>query len=133
MYAVIELGGRQWKVEPGTKFEVNRLAVEVGATHTVERVLVAHDGQTLQVGRPYLQGVAVVCEVLGHPKGVKTVSYHYRRRENWRKTVGHRQPLTRMVVKDVRFGDEAPAKPASKPAAKPAPKPAARRKPSPKE
>lgn len=109
MYAIIEVGGRQWKVEPGTRLEVNRVPAKVGATHTVERVLLAHDGRTLQVGRPYLEGAKVVCEVVAHPRGPKTISYHFRRRENWRKTVGHRQDLTRLVVKDLllRNGDGA--------------------------
>ena len=103
MYAVVELGGHQWKVEPGTRLEINRLALEVGATHAVERVLLAHDGAELKIGRPYVQGAQVVCEVLGHLRGPKVISYRFRRRENWRKTVGHRQPLTRLVVKDIRF------------------------------
>lgn len=122
MYAIIELGGRQWKVEPGTRLEVNRVPGEIGSTHTVEQVLVAHDGQALQVGRPYLAGAKVVCEVLAHPRGPKTISYRFRRRENWRKTVGHRQSLTRLVVKDIlcsgRAGDAEPAEALSR-----APKP----------
>ena len=101
MYAVIELGGRQWKVAPGTRLDINRLPSDVGGTHTVERVLLAHDGSALQIGRPYVEGARVVCEVLAHRQGPKVISYHFRRRENWRKTVGHRQPLTRVVVKDI--------------------------------
>jgi large subunit ribosomal protein L21 len=108
MYAVIELGGRQWKVEPGTRLDVNRLAAEVGGTHTVERVLLAHDGQQVRIGRPYVEGAKVVCEVVAHRLGPKVISYHFRRRENWRKTVGHRQPLSRLVVKEVQFPDGAP-------------------------
>lgn len=101
MYAIIELGGRQWKVEPGTRLEVNRLAGAAGSTHTVERVLFAHDGAQAQVGRPYVPGAQVVCEVVEHRQGPKVISFHFRRRENWRKTVGHRQPLTRLIVKDI--------------------------------
>lgn len=103
MYAVIELGGRQWRVEPGTRLEINRLATDVGARHTVDRVLLAQDGAELKVGRPYVDGASVVCEVLEHRRGPKTISYHFRRRENWRKTGGHRQPLTRLVVKEILF------------------------------
>jgi len=127
MYAIIELGGRQWKVETGTQFDINRVSTEVGGRHSVERVLLAHDGQALQVGRPYVQGAKVVCEVLAHRLGPKVISYHFRRRENWRKTVGHRQPLSRLVVKEIVLGGgsavaEAPAKAIAKPKAS-APKP----------
>ena len=101
MYAIIEAGGRQWKVQPGTRFDINRLSSEVGAIHTVQRVLLAQDEAGLKIGRPYLPDAQVVCEVLAHRQGPKTIAYHYRRRENWRKTVGHRQPLTRLVVKDI--------------------------------
>ncbi|GEM_PF-993621 len=101
MYAIIEVGGRQWKVEPGTRLDINRVATAVGAQLPVERVLLAHDGAQAHVGRPYVQGAKVICEVIEHRLGPKEISYHFRRRENWRKTVGHRQPLTRLVVKDI--------------------------------
>lgn len=101
MYAIIEIGGRQWKVESGTRLEINRVTAAVGDQLPVERVLLAHDGHTLQVGRPYVSGAKVICEVLEHRRGPKEISYHFRRRENWRKTVGHRQPLSRLVVKDI--------------------------------
>ncbi len=114
MYAVVELGGRQWKGEPGTRLQVNRIATAAGAEHVVDRVLFAHDGTKAQAGRPYVDGAKVVCEVLDHPLGPKEISYHYRRRENWRKTRGHRQPLTRLVVRSIICGGvtvgEAPAK-----------------------
>ena len=118
MYAIIEAGGRQWKVEPGTRLSINRLGDKVGATHTVERVLFAHDGQTSKIGAPYLSGAKVLCEVMAHPRGPKTISYHYRRRENWRKTRGHRQDLTTLLVKDIQVTGLAAA--VAVPAAKPA-------------
>ena len=126
MYAIVEAGGHQWKVVSGTQLEINRVSTDVGATHTLEHVLLTHDGQQLQVGRPYLQDAKVICEVLAHRLGPKALSYHFRRRENWRKTVGHRQPLTRLVVKDIVFNGNtvvaepakaAPAKTESKPRA----------------
>ncbi len=101
MYAIIELGGRQWKVEPGSRLDVNRLTTAVGAAHAVDRILMAQDGDRLELGRPYVKGATVVCEVLEHRLGPKEITYKYRRRENWRKTVGHRQRLTRLVVKNI--------------------------------
>ena len=130
MYAVIELGGRQWKVEPGTRLDVNRITAEVGGMHTVERVLLAHDGQQMRVGRPYVEGAKVVCEVIAHRLGPKEVSYHFRRRENWRKTVGHRQLLSRLIVKEVQLPGgavvQAPATIAAAPKRAATPKPAER-------
>jgi large subunit ribosomal protein L21 len=112
MYAIVELGGRQWKVQPGSRLDVNRLSTEVGAPHAVEQVLLAHDGQQVQVGRPYVDGAKVVCEVLEHHLGPKTIAYYFRRRENWRKTIGHRQPMTRLVVKEILLGGIALTAPA---------------------
>ena len=116
MYAIIEVGGRQWKVEAGTRLDINRVPTAVGKQHTVERVLLAHDGTELRIGRPYLTGAKVVCEVVEQRRGPKTVSYHYRRRENWRKTVGHRQDLSRLVVKEITLGRSSSetARPAAK-------------------
>ena len=129
MYAVIEIGGRQWKVEPGSRLDVNRVVAEVGSLHPVERVLLAHDGEAAQVGRPYIDGAKVLCEVVEHRLGPKVISYHFRRRENWRKTVGHRQPLTRLIVKEVQLpGGKTMSAQAS--AERPKPKPAVARKPA---
>ena len=105
MYAVVEASGRQWKVEPGTRLVMNRVSTPVGSQHTLDRVLFAHDGTHAKVGRPYVEGAQVICEVVEHGLGPKTISYHFRRRENWRKTVGHRQPISRLVVTDIVLAD----------------------------
>lgn len=104
MYAIVELGGRQWKVEPGARLDVNRLPAAVGSAHVVDRVLFAQHDDQRSFGRPYVADAKVVCEVVDHHLGPKEISYHFRRRENWRKTRGHRQPLTRLVVKEIVFG-----------------------------
>lgn len=119
MYAIIELGGRQVRVEPGVRVETNRVAEAVGATHAVERVLLAIDGTQVRVGRPFVPGGRVVCEVLEHVRGPKSFSFHYRRRENWRNLRGHRQPLSRLLVKEIVVdGAAAAAAPAAQPAAR---------------
>ena len=104
MYAIVELGGRQWKVEPGVRLDVNRLPDAVGSQHVVDRVLFAQHDDQRSFGRPYVADAKVVCEVVDHHLGPKEISYHFRRRENWRKTRGHRQPLTRLVVKEIVLG-----------------------------
>ena len=101
MYAVVEVGGRQWRVEPGAQLKVNRLAVKVGGTHSLDRVLLTSDGKQTEIGRPYCQGAKVVCEVLEHSRCPKVIAYKFRRRENYRKTIGHRQNLTTLLVKDI--------------------------------
>ena len=101
MYAIVELGGRQWRVEPGSQLTVNRLASEAGKPHVIEKVLLAHDGKSVQIGRPYVAGATVLCEVLEHPKGEKVVAYKFRRRENYRRIRGHRQHLTKLLVKEI--------------------------------
>ena len=90
MYAIVELGGRQWRVEPGTQLVVNRVSTAVGGSHLVERVLLTSDGKAVQIGAPYCQGAKVLCEVLEHDRGPKVITYKFRRRENYRKTRGHR-------------------------------------------
>ena len=120
MYAIIELGGRQWKVEPGTRLDINRVAGGVGTQLPIERVLLAHDGAKAVVGAPYIEGAQVLCEVVEHRLGPKEISYHFRRRENWRKTFGHRQPLTRVVIKDILLAGAGPKKEPHKAAATPA-------------
>lgn len=106
MYAIVEAGGRQWRLEPGTQVTLNQVAGEVGAPHVLDRVLLANDGTTTAIGRPYLKGAQVLCEILEHRKGPKVITYKFRRRENFRRTRGHRQLLTRLLVKQIEVGNQ---------------------------
>lgn len=101
MYAIVEASGRQWRLEPGSQVTVNRLPTAVGQPHVIERVLMAHDGTAARIGRPYVDGATVLCEVLEHRRGPKVISYKFRRRENYRRTRGHRQALTTLLVKSI--------------------------------
>ena len=104
MYAIVELGGRQWKVEPGARLDVNRLHTEAGQPHAVEQVLLTHDVTAVRIGQPYVPGAKVLCEVVEHRLGPKVLTYRYRRRENWHIKRGYRQPLTRLLVKEIQMG-----------------------------
>ena len=101
MYAVIEISGRQVRVEPGTQVLVNRVATPAGKPYMAERVLLASDGKAVQIGTPYCAGAKVVCEVLEHSRGPKVITYKFRRRENYRRTRGHRQSLSKLLVKSI--------------------------------
>ncbi len=97
----MQLGGRQWRGGAGGWLPGNRLAVKEGASYVVDQVLLTGDGTTVKIGQPYCAGAKVVCEVLEHSRGPKVISYKFRRRENYRKTRGHRQELTHLLVKDI--------------------------------
>ena len=100
-YAIVEISGRQMRVVPGAQVKVDRVPVEVGKPHVVSKVLLASDGTHVTIGKPYVAGAKVVCEVLEHPKGPKTISYKFRRRENFRRTRGGRALLTTLLVKGI--------------------------------
>ncbi|MGI5868441.1 MAG: 50S ribosomal protein L21 [Kiritimatiellia bacterium] len=100
-YAVIQTGGKQYRVEAGQTIEIERLAVEPGAEQTITDVLALSDGASLKVGTPFVDGAAVVLEVQEHFRGDKVVNFKKKRRKGYSRKVGHRQELTRAVVKSI--------------------------------
>lgn len=100
MYAIIETGGKQVKVEVGDKVFVEKLDAEVGKDVTIEKVLLV-GGEKLSVGNPYLNGASVVCKVEKQGLEKKIVGYKYKAKKNERKKYGHRQPYTCLVVKAI--------------------------------
>jgi large subunit ribosomal protein L21 len=101
MYAVVETGGKQYKVEPGGTLQVEKLLAEVGTTVELGRVLLVGDGDALEVGRPTVAGARVVAEVVAQEKADKIVVFRYKRKVRYRRKTGHRQPLTRLLVKEI--------------------------------
>lgn len=102
MYAIIQDGARQYKVEKGATVEFDRRkALKEGAVIEFADVLVYHDGEKVQVGTPLLKGVKVVGEVVKEVKGDKIRVYKYRRREGYHRTVGHRQKRTLVKITDI--------------------------------
>jgi large subunit ribosomal protein L21 len=109
MYAVIETGGKQYRVELGTELEVELLDVEPGQEIDLERILLIADGDRASVGQPIVADAAVKARVLRQDRGVKTISFKYRPKARSRVKKGHRQELTVLKVTDVRFGDKSAA------------------------
>jgi large subunit ribosomal protein L21 len=103
MYAIIEASGKQLKVAPGDKIEVNRLAVEPGQTVVFDRVLLVNDGSNVKVGQPTVPNAVVVADVLENKRGPKVIAFKFRRREGYHRKVGHRQELTVLQIKEIRF------------------------------
>jgi large subunit ribosomal protein L21 len=109
MYAVIETGGKQYRVEVGTELEVEHLEVQPGEAITLDRVLLVADGGEASIGRPLVADAVVSAQVLRQDRGEKLISFKYRPKARSRVKKGHRQELTVLRVTDVRLGDRSAA------------------------
>jgi large subunit ribosomal protein L21 len=114
MYAVIETGGKQYRVEVGTELEVELLHVEPGKTITLDRVLLVADGADTSIGRPLVDGAAVSAEVLRRDRGDKVIAFKYRPKARRRVKKGHRQELTVLRISDIVLDGKSAAKVAAK-------------------
>jgi len=101
MYAIIETGSKQYKVQKGDVFDVERLDTASGKPVKLNKVLLCSKGKSLEIGKPYVKGASIVCEVVSHLRGKKLFAFKYRRRKDSRKKIGHRQELTRLRVKEI--------------------------------
>ena len=100
MYAIIETGGKQVKVEVGSKIFVEKLNAEVGSDITFDKVLLVGGEQT-KVGAPYVEGASVKGTVTKNGKSPKVVVFKYKAKANYRRTQGHRQPYTRVTIDSI--------------------------------
>lgn len=101
MYAVIQTGGKQYRVEPGQKLRVERLAGNPGETVSFDKVLLV-GGDSPKIGRPILSGASVSAEIIGHDRARKIIVFKLRRRKNYRRKQGHRQPFTELKITDIK-------------------------------
>ena len=101
MYAVIETGGKQYRVEVGTQLEVELIDAQAGDTVTIERVLLVADGDTATIGRPVVTEASVSAEVLRQERGEKVISFKYRPKARRRVKKGHRQELHVLRIADI--------------------------------
>ncbi len=97
-YAVIETGGKQYKVSEGDVFDVERLGTEAGKKIKLDQVLALSTGKTLTVGAPLVSGASVTAEVLEHFRGDKVVVFKKKRRKGYENKKGHRQELTKIRI-----------------------------------
>lgn len=112
MYAIIETGGKQYRVNEGDILTVEKLAVEDGSKIELDKVLLLSKDGEVQVGAPYIEGVKVFGEVVESGKGKKVIIYKYKSKKDYRKKQGHRQPYT--MIKITSLTGEAPVKEAPK-------------------
>src|SRR5512134_2839616 len=109
MYAVIETGGKQYRVEVGTELQVELLDVEPGNTITLDRVLLVADGEDASIGRPLVTNAAVSAEVVRQARGDKVIAFKYRPKARRRVKRGHRQDYTVLRIADIRLGGKSAA------------------------
>jgi large subunit ribosomal protein L21 len=98
MYAVIETGGKQYRVAQGETLRVEKLAAAPGDKVTFTPLLFADDGGNVQIGRPQVAGATVEAEVLEQGLHKKIILFKYKRRKNYRLKQGHRQPFTAIKI-----------------------------------
>ena len=103
MYAVLETGSKQYRVNPGDTVKVERLAVEAGKPFTFERVLLVSNEGKLSVGSPTVANATVVADVVEHIRGEKKIAFKMKRRKGYHKTIGHRQELTVVKIKEIKL------------------------------
>ena len=102
MYAVVQTGGKQYRVAAGDKLEVERLSAETGQSVELDDVrLLNRDGE-ITAGTPRVEGASVVAEVVEHKRGPKVVIYKMKRRKGYRRKAGHRQELSVVQVKEIK-------------------------------
>jgi len=103
MYAIIETGGKQYKVEKGDRVRVEKLSAETGSEVSFNAMMTA-SGKTIKVGKPFIKGVKVTAKVLEQGKDKKIIVFKYKAKKNYRKKQGHRQPYS--VIEILEIGSE---------------------------
>jgi large subunit ribosomal protein L21 len=101
MYAIIRTGGKQYRVKSGEQLRVEALAAEVGATLSIEEVLLVGSGEGVKIGAPFVSGAKVKATVLAHGRGDKVRIFKLRRRKHYQKTQGHRQSYAEVRIDDI--------------------------------
>ena len=101
MYAVIKTGGKQYRVAEGETVRVEKLIASAGDKLTFEPLLFADDGGKFQIGKPTVGGIKVQAEVVDQGLGKKITIFKYRRRKNYRRKQGHRQPFTAIKITSI--------------------------------
>jgi large subunit ribosomal protein L21 len=103
MYAVLETGSKQYRVAAGDTLEIERLDIEAGKPVTFDRVLLVNNDGKLTVGSPMVSAASVVADVVKHIRGEKKIAFKMKRRKGYHRTVGHRQELTIVKIKDIKL------------------------------
>jgi len=101
VYAIVELSGKQYKVGPEDVIEVNQMELNDQKKVVLDKVLLISDGSKVDIGQPYVEGASVDAEVVDHVKADKVTIFKYLRRKDSHKKTGHRQKLTKLLIKKI--------------------------------
>lgn len=102
MYAVVEIQGKQYRVDKGTRLKLERMNGKEGDRIRLEKSLLFSDGKKINIGQPYLKDVIIDCEIISQIKDKKKIAFKYRRRKSSQTKRGHRQRLTLVEVKEIK-------------------------------
>jgi large subunit ribosomal protein L21 len=102
MYAVIETGGKQYKVEEGSVVNIEKTSKKPGDIIQLSNILLLVDSERVEIGRPYVEKVTILAEVKRHVKGKKIMIFKKRRRKDYNKALGHRQQYTEVKIKEIK-------------------------------
>jgi large subunit ribosomal protein L21 len=98
MYAVVNTGGKQYKVQKGETLRIEKILGEVGTQVTFDKVLMVADGENVRVGQPLLEKAAVQASIVEQDRAKKIIIFKYKRRKRYRRKQGHRQPYTAIRI-----------------------------------
>jgi large subunit ribosomal protein L21 len=98
MYAVVNTGGKQYKVQKGETLRIEKIPGEVGSQVTFDKVLMVADGENVRLGQPLLEKAAVMASIVEQDKAKKILVFKYKRRKRYRRKQGHRQPYTAIRI-----------------------------------
>ena len=104
MYAIVETGGKQYKVAVGDVISVEKLDVNVGDSYKLDNVLAVIEGDDAKFGAPYIKGISVSASVVENGKGKKVIVYKYKSKKTFHKKNGHRQPFTKLKIDSIDAG-----------------------------
>ncbi|MFH1622701.1 MAG: 50S ribosomal protein L21 [Candidatus Omnitrophota bacterium] len=107
MYAIIQTGGKQYKVKEGDIIEIEKIPhPKTKKEVSFSDVLLGVEDKEVSIGQPVIKGAKVKAEILGDKRAKKIVTYKYKRRKSYHRTIGHRQDLTRVLIKEIALGKQ---------------------------
>ncbi len=102
MYAIIEIGGRQYNVEKGSRVRCEKLDQAANTSFAIDKVLLLKNGEDTRIGAPYVKGAQVQVKIVGHARGKKITVLKYKSKVNYRRKLGHRQHFTSLLIEEIK-------------------------------